>query len=87
MHYHLALGAIPSHKVGVLLPTVPVPMSCLTLKFCASAVQAGWIYGRVFQASFPSRLYGYFFFVACSFSKAACFVLSPGFLFGFSYLP
>lgn len=90
VHHHLALEAVPSHKGGVLLPTVPMPVSCLTLKFCASAVQTGWVYRRVFQASFPSMLYGYFFVavVLCSFSKAACFLLAPGlFWFGLSKLP
>lgn len=47
VHHHPALGAVASHKGGVLLPTAPVPVSCLTLKFWASAVQTGWIYRGV----------------------------------------
>lgn len=73
MHHHPPLGAVPSQ----CLCQCPV-----------GVVQAGWIYRRVFQASFPSILYGFFVVVVRSFSKAACFILAPGlFLFGLSYLP
>lgn len=75
VHHHPALRAVPPHKGGVLLSTAPVPVSCLTFKFCARAVQTGWSYGRVFQASFPSTLYGFccgccccmLFFKSCMF--------------------
>lgn len=86
-HHHLAFGAVPSQKGGVLLPTVPLPVSCLTLKFCASAVQTGWIYGSVPGFSSKHVVWIFFVVVICSFSKAACFVLTPGLFFVWFSLP